>query len=69
MKSSMKKFFLSVIVIELLFSIVFFIFLAFNSYLLGLFTDYAVAICAFLPVISGFLLIKKYTFNSIYGKC
>ncbi|MBS7655589.1 hypothetical protein KEJ50_03715 [Candidatus Bathyarchaeota archaeon] len=65
-----QKFFISIITIEALFSILFFIILALNKSLISLFTDYAVAICAFLPVAAGLLLVKKHNvFNSLFGKC
>jgi hypothetical protein len=64
-----QKFFISVIIIEALLSILFFIILTLNSALLNSFTDYAVAVCAFLPVAAGFSLTKRYSFNSLFGKC
>ncbi|MEM2122347.1 MAG: hypothetical protein QXE79_01795 [Candidatus Bathyarchaeia archaeon] len=33
------------------------------------YTDYSVAILSFLPVASGFQLIRRYSFSSIFGKC
>jgi|YelNatPaOPRAMG01_1025707.scaffolds.fasta_scaffold01767_12 hypothetical protein len=65
-----KMFFMIVVIIEAIFSTIALIMLTLNSPFLDLFTDYAVAICAFFPVAAGFLLIKKYgIFNSLFGKC
>lgn len=70
MKNLIAKFFISIIIIEALFSTLFFITLILNKSLLDFFTDYAVPICAFLPVVAGLLLVKKHNaFNSLFGKC
>jgi len=36
---------------------------------LSSYTDYSVPALSFLPVISGFLLIKRYSFSSVFGRC
>ncbi len=65
-----KMFFMIVAIIEAVFSAIVLIMLILNSPFLGLFTDYAIPICAFFSVAAGFLLIKKYgIFNSLFGKC
>ncbi|MBS7658479.1 MAG: hypothetical protein QXL69_03915 [Candidatus Bathyarchaeia archaeon] len=65
-----RKLYLSIIIIDAIFSILFFLLLRLNMCLVELFTDYAVPVSAFLPVITGFSLIKKYnSFNSLFGKC
>jgi len=65
-----KLFFRVIIAVEALFSLISLIMLALNISLIDLFTDYAVAICAFLAAVAGLLLIKKYgSFDSLFGKC
>ncbi len=65
-----KLFFKIIVAVEALFSLISLIMIASNSSLIGLFTDYAVPICAFFTVIAGFMLIKKYgSFGSLFGKC
>ncbi|MEM3045073.1 MAG: hypothetical protein QXV77_06240 [Candidatus Bathyarchaeia archaeon] len=50
-------------------SLIFLLLAAFRPYWLSRYTDYSVAVLSFLPVVSGFFLVRRYSFGSVFGKC
>ena len=61
--------FYGVVAVMVVSSILYFTILLAKPSILDTFTDFSVAVLSFLPVISGFHLVNRYSLDSPFGKC
>ncbi|MGC8961389.1 MAG: hypothetical protein ACP5K1_02955 [Candidatus Bathyarchaeia archaeon] len=64
-----RKALYGIIAAMILSSLIFLFLAAFKPCWLSRYTDYSVPALSFLPLVSGFLLVRRYSFSSVFGRC